>query len=380
VEVYYSSWHLVSSVGLFVVGGVFSVLIARNFSCVPARAFAIYLWHTFFSMLYLWYALVYGGDAIGYFQDGSATRFDGGFGGGSVTYLVGFLVFNFFGVVGLLAFDASLRVATQKKPKRLRYLANAIIFLPSVSFWSSAIGKDSVSFMSATLALWAALSLSRRWILMAFAVAVMMLVRPHMAGMMVMAWAAAIIMSRDITIVKKVSLAVLSGFAALLMVPFALQYAGVDEAASFVDLMVYIDQRQEYNMEGGASVDIANMSLPMQMFVYMFRPFIFEVNSIFSLFAAIDNFILLCLFSLGGWAIFLGRKSGLGESRVFMWAYVLMAWVVLASTTANLGISLRQKWMFVPMLIFLVISTLGVVKHKNVVRFYSDRIRLSSKR
>jgi len=37
--------------------------------------------------------------------------------------------------------------------------------------------------------------------------------------------------------------------------------------------------------------------------------------------------------------------------------------VVLAMTTANLGIAIRQKWMFAPMLIFLLISLVG--KNRN---------------
>jgi hypothetical protein len=40
-----------------------------------------------------------------------------------------------------------------------------------------------------------------------------------------------------------------------------------------------------------------------------------------------------------------------------MWLYVLLTWVVLATTTANLGISMRQKWMFTPVLVFLLISS-----------------------
>jgi hypothetical protein len=43
----------------------------------------------------------------------------------------------------------------------------------------------------------------------------------------------------------------------------------------------------------------------------------------------------------------------------FLLAYSVTAWVMLALTTANLGISVRQKWMFAPMLIFLFLSVAG---------------------
>jgi hypothetical protein len=45
-----------------------------------------------------------------------------------------------------------------------------------------------------------------------------------------------------------------------------------------------------------------------------------------------------------------------------MWLYVLITWTVLAVTTANLGISLRQKWMFAPVLMFLLLSRIGRIR------------------
>ena len=62
-----------------------------------------------------------------------------------------------------------------------------------------------------------------------------------------------------------------------------------------------------------------------------------------------------------------GKRSDLGENRAFMWVYALMAWGILAMTTANLGIALRQKWMFAPMLIFLFISVIGRKKQETYV-------------
>lgn len=378
MEIFSSVWHLISAIFVFFAGAFFSVWSAKRLFIGSKRALLIYVWHTFFSMLYLWYVLNYGGDSIGYFQDAINIGGYFTFGTNAVTYLTGllvrglglsilgaFLVFNMFGVIGLLAFDSCLRTATQNKPRYLQRLATIIVFLPSVSFWSSAIGKDALSFMAAGLALWAALALNRRWLLMAFAVAVMLLVRPHMAGMMVMAWTFAILLSRKTSLGKKVFLGVLSAITAAVMVPFALQYAGVGEVVDIENLIAYVEQRQSFNMEGGGGVDISAMSLPMQLFTYMFRPVIFEANTVFALAASVDNLILLYLFAIGGWAVLRGRKSGLGESRAFMWSYALLAWLVLAMTTANLGISLRQKWMFAPMLIFLLISVIGVKKTRK---------------
>jgi hypothetical protein len=112
-------------------------------------------------------------------------------------------------------------------------------------------------------------------------------------------------------------------------------------------------------MEGGGAVDISSMSLPMQMFTYMFRPLPFETDGIPGFAAAFDNMVLLLLFVLGGRGLFKQRAVDALHNRAFLWFFSLSAWVVLAMTSANLGISLRQKWMFAPMLIFLLISVAG---------------------
>ncbi|MEO6959747.1 MAG: hypothetical protein ABI228_04690, partial [Burkholderiaceae bacterium] len=121
----------------------------------------------------------------------------------------------------------------------------------------------------------------------------------------------------------------------------------------------YIEQRQQYNQGGGAGFDLAAMSPPAQLFTYLFRPLPFEARSIFALAASLDNTILLLLFIAGGWNILKRHKPTGAGNRSFMWLYSLLAWSLLAVTTANLGISLRQKWMFAPMMIFLLISLIG---------------------
>jgi hypothetical protein len=357
---------------IFFAGALISVAAGRSFGIYTTKSLILYTWHTAFSLLYCWYVLNSGGDSISYFLDGQSWsgRFSVGtdavsaisallVSGLGLSILGTFLVFNVFGQIGLLAFWGSLKQATIGKALPIRALVTLIIFLPSVSFWTSALGKDALSFMATGLALWSSLKLSKRGLLMAFSILLMLMVRPHMAGIMVLAVTAASLMDSRASIIKKLVLGLFASGASAALIPFALRYAGVGELVSVEVLSEYIDQRQKYNTEGGGGVDIASMSLPMQMFTYLFRPMLFEARNLFSLAAAVDNSILLLLFLFGFYSLLHGRKSGLGENRVFMWVYVFGSWLILAMTTANMGIALRQKWMFVPMLIFLLISVIG---------------------
>ena len=375
-----SLWSLISAFLVFLFGIVLVARLGAYFGLKMKRVLFIYLWHTLFCIIYLFYVQYDGGDALFYYEQGVLGRIDLKPGTSAVYSLTSvlvsmlgfgivscFLFFNILGSIGLLAFDGALKQATYYKSKFLKRLATTIIFLPSVSFWSSAIGKDAISFLSAGLTLWAALQLNKRIWLMVLAVALMMIVRPHMAGIMVIALAMSVMFDKKASTLKRISLGTISIIGVAVMVPFALDYAGVSDASSSEGLIDYVEQRQSYNMEGGGGVDIANMSLPMQLFTYMFRPLIFEARSITALAAAIDNLILLYLFVLGCYALIKKKRQKFTENRNFMWVYVILSWIVLAMTTANLGIAVRQKWMFTPILIYLLLSLVG--KNKNNIRY-----------
>jgi hypothetical protein len=371
--------EVLNCLALFFLGYMVLLKCRRRFKVSNIRVFLIYIWHTVFCFAYLIYVEKFGGDALMYYTRGVAGDIDFKPGTAAVytltTFLVHglgfgklscFLLFNIFGSIGLLAVDAALKKATRNKSKYIKILATLFVFLPSLSFWSAGIGKDSISFMAMGLALWASLQLNQRMKLMVFAVLIMSIVRPHMGALMLTALSFAFFLDKNISFKKRTCLVIVGFSIAVALIPFALNYAGISDYSNPSAVVDYIEKRQTYNMNGGGGVDISSMSLPMQLFTYMFRPVIFEVNSIASFAAAIDNTILLFLFIIGSIHIFKRKRKKSSDNRTFMWVYSLLAWIILASTSANLGISLRQKWMFVPILFYLLISLIG--KDKSIVR------------
>lgn len=385
-------WHIISILLVFIFGAFIAIIIRKYFRCNNKRALVLYTWHAFFSIAYAVYGINYGGDALGYYKVSLLGNIDFDFGtrgieiftsffskGLGLSLLGTFLVFQIFGFIGLLAFDAALREVTQYKSKQIRRLATLIVFLPSVSFWSAAIGKDSLSFMAMGLALWAAMKLKQRALLMVIAVLIMLFVRPHIAGMMVIGLAGSIVFQRRTPILQRIFFGAAAILATAVLVPLGLSYAGVGQNASSSDVTSYIEGRQGQNLEGGSSVDIASMSFPMKLFTYLFRPMPFEANSIFALLASVDNIILLFLFIVGIWAS-LKKKLPVQfaeHNRMFLWIYCFLVWIILALTTANLGIAMRQKWMFAPMLIFLLISLIGKERKVMDVNTGSSNINFS---
>jgi hypothetical protein len=331
-------------------------------------------------VLYAYYVINYGGDAVIYFNNSLKYEVDLSTGTSGIIYLTRIftfyldtsflgtaLVFNIFGAIGLLTFDASLRIIVSDKSKSLRLLATLIVFLPSISFWSSGIGKDSLSFLAANLALWSSLELKQRTWLLFLAILVMYFVRPHIAGIMILALAGSVAFQTNTPIKQRFLLGGTVIATAIFLIPYALNYAGVNDVSNSDSLLSYVEQRQSYNMHGGGGIDISSMTLPTQLFTYLFRPLPFEAQSLSAFAASIDNLILLFIFILGGRAIIMKRKQKrlLDDYRLFLWLYSLGCWLILAMTTANLGISLRQKWMFLPILIFLLMSVIG--KSKSII-------------
>ena len=137
---------------------------------------------------------------------------------------------------------------------------------------------------------------------------------------------------------------------------FGLSYAGLGDASELSDINDYFEARQGHNLDGGSSVDIAGMSVPLRLFTYVFRPLLFEANGILGLVVSIENLALLLLVLV---AFFRkkGTRSNLSRFTVmFYFIFIMISWFVLANTTANLGIAIRQKSMFLPMLVVLLFS------------------------
>ena len=374
------SWGYISAFIVFICGFLIARSTSKYFGVKQRYSVFLYLWHTIFCFVYLWYVIKNGGDALVYYKMTVLGVFELRPGSQAVYMLNSvfihglgfsiagaFLVNNIVGFLGLLAFQGSLNFATENKSRRIKQLSMLIVLLPSISFWTSALGKDSISFMATGFALWAALKLEKRTVLMAFAIFMMFLVRPHMAGMMIIALSFSMVLSAKVSLLRRLIVGIGALLITAALVPFALEYAGVSDPNSAESIASFMEGRQGVNTAGGSSVDIASMSLPMKMFTYVFRPTIFEARNVFTLAAAIDNLILLYLFIAGGYALIKNKTRKFTENRKFMWVYAGLALFVLAMTTANLGIAVRQKWMFAPMLIFLLISLIGKEKKKTIV-------------
>lgn len=365
-----NGWHVFSILFVFLAGLWLAIIQRRVFEISHKRAVFLYLWHTAFCLFYFYYAINNVADSNGYYRMSLGDQLSFSLGTQGINYLTSlfsvgfglsyggtFLIYNIFGYVGMLAFASALQQVASGTSRLSRYVLLAIILMPGLSFWSAAIGKDALTFMGAGLATWAALDLGRRYPALVVSALAFTLARPHMAGILLASLTFALLFSQRVGFIKKSFLILLALAAAVPGVVFVLQFVGLGDATSAIDIDEYFTVRQGHNLAGGSSVDIAAMSVPVRLLTYMFRPLFFDAGGLLGLVVSFENSLLFLLVVMAFALRLRGRRSQLDMfSFMFYLIFTCVALFVLANTTANLGIAIRQKWMFLPMLLVLACS------------------------
>lgn len=325
--------------------------------------FILFLWHTFFSLVYYTYTLSNTADARKYYRISLTDNLVIFPGTKFVYYITSFpskvldasylnvtLFYNLIGSLGLVLLYLSLRSLFKYLPRYWLF----ILFIPSMSFWSSGLGKDSISFFATCLFLYAITISKKAILLIPISFFAMFMVRPHVAAIMGVSYVIYFIIQSKVHLVLKVLTLPVIFFGMFLSISFVQQYIGLDEA-SLSSVTGYIDDRQGSNLEGGSSLDIASMSYPMQIFTYVFRPLPFEAHNAVSLITSLENTILLFLFLYILFKSKFNLRPFVQGKNLWLFTYVFLTCSILAMTTANLGIATRQKWMFMPVLLYLLI-------------------------
>jgi hypothetical protein len=348
-------------------GGVVTVLIGKWLDRRAPIVLLLYLWHTALGFFYSSYVLTYGGDAWDYYQHARFDYVEPNLGTEFIAWItsipvsLGFtywplaFLYNTAGAVGLIFFYAALEEARSDGPKSVfsTLLVLVCVLIPSLSFWTSGIGKDAPACLAVGLFLWSAMAFSRRQIPAAVAVLIMLPVRPHVAALMVLSVAAGTFFVKELRATVRFGMGAISAAAAAFAVPLALLSSG---SARFSSIGAFISDRQEHNMGGGSSVDISSMNPALRLVSYLYRPLPTEASGFGQLAESIDNVILIVLTLIALFAIIRAGAFRIFRTYSIPILYGLGCLVLLSQVTANLGLAARQKWMLVPALMLVVVG------------------------
>ena len=352
-----------------------TVFIGRNLGFKGKFLVLLLIWHTSFCFLYYYMTEAMVSDLTGYWENSFTDSYDFSPGTAFVISLTKIfsdklglsienilLIYNFFGVIGLLLLGHVLLIFWPYKDKLRRNIPYIILLLPGMSFWTSVIGKDSIAFFAVCLALFASINLKKRHYLFILASIVMFAVRPHIAAIMLISMTFSFTFEEKLPFLHKLVLLLIASTVNVSLIRFVLNYSGLGDTTSMADVTDYMGLRQGYNQEGGAGIDISSMSLPEQFFAYLFRPLFFDAPGILGIIVSFENCftltIFLPFFIKGIRKVFSRRPPGAIYNLIFL----TLGLVVLATTTANLGISIRQKTMLLPSLFYLIALSAYYIK------------------
>lgn len=293
---------------------------------------------------------------------------------GVVYYLFGdHMVAGFF-IFGLLALVGSYlwyRATAESVPfldKRL-YLG-LVLFAPSIAFWPSSIGKESLMQLGiGMMALATALFLRQRLIpglLLGLAGGwVLWVVRPHLLALVTIAAGFAYFVGR-VRSTGKASGSVATRTIGLVVIAFLVAFT-IGQGMKFLGMKDFslnsveqtLDEQKFNTGEGGSSFDnggdyLSPVNLPRGIVTVLLRPFPWEAGSPFGLVASLETAALAVVIVVR----FSSIRTSLARARgtpflLYCWVLTIL-YAATFSSFANFGILVRQRSLVLPALFVLI--------------------------
>lgn len=220
-----------------------------------------------------------------------------------------------------------------------------LLFLPSVHFWTVAIGKDAPLFFAVALCTWSVLNFSKRLIPFLFSMGVMVLFRAHIALVTGVSLGLASLLHNRFTVGRRALILVVSiaGAAVLLLAVRDSLHVDLTDPASistFWEHQSYVAKVDQGN------TSILNSSYPVKLLSLLFRPFFFDAQGGLGLVASLENVgsVLLFIYLLqhAKQVIFLSKRV-LFVNFIAIFSVTLI--LLLAFLSYNVGLGLRQRAM-----------------------------------
>jgi hypothetical protein len=270
-----------------------------------------------------------------------------------------FVIFSFFAFGGLVA----MAVAFARVQYRRRLVFAAWIwFFPSLWFWPSSLGKESVLLLAMGLATlgYVGDGKSINWFALATGIALAFLVRPHVAAVLGLAVLAAQWLARWETFTPRriaESAAALVGAVVLLIAMSDNLGTQRPEADSLQGLLEW---QRDQTLQGGSnigSVPLSVTGIPMAFVNIWMRPFVWEAHNLTALVAAAE----ITAF----WFLVIWRRREVMQAlrhwrqhRLLRFALPLLLGytVMIGVAFGNLGLIARQRTLVFPFMLMLVLA------------------------
>lgn len=294
---------------------------------------------------------------------------------GVVYYLFGTNMLAGFFIFGLLALMGSVlwyRATVEAVPfanKRL-YLG-LVLFAPSIAFWPSSIGKESLMQLGIGIVALGTSIVLRQRLLRGLLVALpggwlLWVVRPHLLALVTLAAGVAYLTGRlrnsssgPGALLSRPGGAVIVALLMVFTVSQGAKFLGID-SLSLDSIEAELDEQTERSAQGGSEFDNGGNSLnpiylPRGAVTVLLRPFPWETDSPLQLISSLESALL--------GALIVARLASvrLSFSRARRTPFLIYAWTLTVaysmtfSSFANFGLLVRQRSLVLPALFVLLV-------------------------
>lgn len=277
-----------------------------------------------------------------------------------------YMIFQTIGFIGLLLLACTFFDIREKlgATKSTSYLA--LVFVPSASFWTSAIGKDAPMFFAVSICVWSMIEFRKRFLYFCIGLAVMVFVRAHIALIVVTAVAVSAMFDSTMKTGVKVGLLGCSVAGLFALIGPVQNAIGVD-VSSVDSITQFLDTQDAISGTVAGTTSMADASFPIKLLSLLFRPLFFDAHSIFGLVASAENVLAVVAFiyAIIHWqdVLHLARRVMFIRFSLFFSLILLLS---LSLVYYNVGLGLRERVMAYPAIFSVLVAlwSMRQVQHR----------------
>ena len=277
-------------------------------------------------------------------------------------YLSKFNIYLIYSSIGLFGFfiylkNLNFNYGEKKIFKAIVYLL--FLLLPSFHFFSSLVGKEGIFFLITALLIYSTKDFNNRKILFLLSLFLAFLIRPQVGLIMFISITPFYILQylfNKNNSIYKITITILTLiilFELLCLRFFNLHF--FEFVKIFKLILEQIISRADLADIGSSGIIISDYNFFQLLFNYLFGPSISSIKNYFYFIAAIEGIFLIILISLMISFINFKKITKIAIFRIFpLISYCFIFLIVMSYATSNLGIAIRQKWMILPVIIYIL--------------------------
>lgn len=349
----------------------------------------LYLYHTVFFGVYLWYAYNNPSDSHRYFND--LNNFEGSWWElfGTDTTFINFIAYPFYQVgfnyemlmltfswLGYLGFVYAYLFFREKIPVKIKVfrsvdLLTLILFFPNMHFWTASLGKGAPIFLGLMMFTYAIINPKTRLFLLILGSFIIFYIRPHVFMFVAVGAVLGFMSGKEKIAFWKKLLVYVSMIGALVLVQDEiLAVMGLQNSENLIEDFQEASETRAEDLSGaGSGVDMSSYPLPLKLFTFWFRPLFIDAPNILGLITSFENLIYLLLFFRilkADFIKFIKNSPSLVKMSLVIF---LMSSFAMTFVMSNLGIIMRQKSMVMYFLFFVIYYYLAQKKYDKILKF-----------